>query len=141
MTAVQRLAAVWLVASSLAACGGKRVEEDDGRCHCTPGNISEAKRLDGTPLDGGALLAQLRRHRADVEQHLSGRDVKLVDDEIRLGAVSLCQPCGTWVTDRMTVDQMFPMAKLDEAVDAVCLGLVLRNGSTAYGEARPKTCR
>ncbi|MEO6771570.1 MAG: hypothetical protein ABI467_00925 [Kofleriaceae bacterium] len=82
------------------------------------------------------LLVQLRRHRTLVDQRANPRDVKLVDDEIRLAEAVACQPC-EWVGDRLTVAEMFPLARLDEATGTTCLGLVLRDGSTAFGRARP----
>jgi hypothetical protein len=82
------------------------------------------------------LLVQLRRHRTMVDQRAAGRDVKLVDDEIRIAESLACQPC-EWVGDRSTVDEMVPLAHLDDAVGTTCLGLVLRDGSTVYGRSRP----
>ncbi|HET9992458.1 MAG TPA: hypothetical protein VFQ65_28190 [Kofleriaceae bacterium] len=82
------------------------------------------------------VLALLRRHRTMVDQKANGRDVKLVDDEIRIAEALACQPC-EWVGDRLTVDEMVPLARLDDATATTCLGLVLRDGSTVYGRARP----
>ena len=83
------------------------------------------------------LLQLLRRHRAMVAQGgANGRDIKLVDDEIRIAESLACQPC-EWVGDRLTVDQMVPLARLDDAVGTACLGLILRDGSTVFGSARP----
>jgi hypothetical protein len=83
------------------------------------------------------LLALLRRHRAMAAQGgANGRDIKLVDDEIRIAEGLACQPC-EWVGERLTVDEMVPLARLDDAVGTTCLGLVLRDGSTVYGRAKP----
>jgi len=125
--------------AGLAACQGKPV--DDGVCRCTPGNQSRTKARDGAFLDGRALLDRLRRHRRDVEQHRNPRDIKVDDDELRLEVTSFCQPCGDWIRDRMTIEDLFPLARLDDSASAVCLGLVLRDGTTVYGDARPRACR
>jgi hypothetical protein len=76
-----------------------------------------------------------------VARGANNRDIKMVDDEIRLQVSRACQPCASWVGDRLTVDEMFPMARLRDTARATCLGLVLRDGSTAYGDARPSACR
>ena len=122
-----------------AACKGASPERT--ACSCAPGNISHTRQRDGSYMDGSALLDRLRRHRNDVAQHRTPRDIKVADDELRLAILSYCEPCGDWISDRMTIEEMFPLARLDDASDAVCLGLVLRNGTTAYGEARPPACR
>ena len=122
----------------IAACRG----QTDGPCQCTPDNVSRTKRHDQTtPIDSIGLLSLLRRHRDLEVQNANRRDIKLVDDEIRLTVTSFCQPCGDWVGDRMTVDEMFPLARIDDATGAVCLGLVLRDGSTTFGTGRPANCR
>jgi len=92
-------------------------------------------------MDGVSLLARLRRHRQDVANGMNPRDVKVVDDELRFAILAFCQPCGAWVGDRLTIEEMYPLGRLDEAVGAVCMGLVLRDGSTAWGDARPQNCR
>ena len=130
--------AIVLVPALLAAC---HRPSDDGACRCTPANQSRTKLADGTQLDGAALLARLRRHRRDVEQRKNPRDIKVFDDELRFEVASFCQPCSEWVEDRLTIEQLYPLARLDDAVDAVCLGLVLRDNSTAWGDARPRACR
>ncbi|HEU4733756.1 MAG TPA: hypothetical protein VFT22_37950 [Kofleriaceae bacterium] len=127
------------VVAVVAACRG--TPADDAVCRCTPGNASRTKLADGTALDGQALLARLRRHRRDVEQHRTPRDIKVFDDELRFEISNFCQPCGDWVKDRMTIEDMFPLDRLDDATSSVCLGLVLRDGTTAYGDARPRACR
>jgi hypothetical protein len=110
----------WLVlAALLAGCHDEPVKA------CTPVGKTKPE-----------LLALLRRHRTMTEQTTNGRDVKLVDDEIRLAEALACQPC-EWVGDRLAVDEMVPFARLDDAVGTTCLGLVLRDGSTIYGRARP----
>ena len=132
---VLAVAAVALV----AAC--RDAARDDGPCRCTPANRSLARLPDGSVLDGEVLLGKLRRHRSDVALHRPGRDVKVFDDELRLELTGFCQPCSDWVADRMTIEEMFPLDRLDDATSAVCMGLVLRDGSTVYGSTRPRTCR
>jgi len=139
MTARQRLCVTALVLAMIAAC--QRPPADDGVCSCTPGNLSRTKLADGSSLDGATLLGKLRRHRRDVEQHKTPRDIKVFDDELRFEISNFCQPCGDWVKDRMTIEDMFPLARLDDATTGVCMGLVLRDGTTAYGDARPRACR
>lgn len=92
-------------------------------------------------MTGEELLAALRRHAQDVRLGKNSRDIKVVDDELRFTIASFCQPCGAWVGDAMRIDQMFPMDRLNEAVRGICLGLVLRDGTIAYGDARPPACR
>jgi hypothetical protein len=134
------LALVALAAlADLGGCRGKPA--DDGVCRCTPGNQSRTRARDGTVLDGPALLGKLRRHRRGVEQRRNPRDIKIDDDELRLELASFCQPCSDWIRDRMTVEEMFPLGRLDDAASAVCLGLVLRDGTTVYGDVRPRACR
>jgi len=131
--------AVVLAGAALAAC--RDAARDDGACRCVPDNRSRTRRADGTVLDGAALLGKLRRHRSDVALHRPGRDVKVFDDELRLELTGFCQPCGDWVNDRMTIEDMFPLDRLDDAAAAVCMGLVLRDGTTVYGSTRPRACR
>jgi hypothetical protein len=126
-------------AAALGACRAKPA--DDGVCRCTPGNQSGSKLGDGSRFDGGVLLGKLRRHRRDVAQRRNPRDIKVDDDELRLHVATFCQPCSDWVNDRATIEELFPLDRLDDAAGAVCLGLVLRDGTTAYGEARPGACR
>ena len=133
------LAGALAIGLGLGACRSKPA--DDGVCRCTPGNQSGSKMGDGTTFDGNVLLGKLRRHRRDVEQHRNPRDIKVDDDELRLHVATFCQPCSDWVNDRATIEQLFPLERLDDAAGAVCLGLVLRDGTTAYGEARPRACR
>lgn len=133
------LRATAAAAALLAGCHG--APTDDGVCRCTPENRSRARLPDGGTLDGQTLLAKLRRHRRDVALQRPGRDVKLFDDELRLELTDFCQPCSDWVKDRLTIDDMFPLDRLDDAVAGVCMGLVLRDGTTVYGNARPRACR
>jgi hypothetical protein len=128
-----------LVLAIVAACRDTPV--DDGVCRCTPGNRSRTRLADGTFLDGAALLGKLRRHQRDVEQHRTPRDIKVFDDELRFAISNFCQPCGDWVEDRMTIEEMFPLSRLDDAATGICMGLVLRDGTTVYGDARPRACR
>lgn len=83
----------------------------------------------------------LRRHVQMVRESRPGRDVKLLDDELRLKVATLCSPCGEWVGDRATMDSLYPLGKLDDARTATCLGLVLSDGTTAWGDAKPARCR
>ena len=131
--------ALALACIGLGACRAKPA--DDGVCRCTPGNRSGSKLGDGSTFDGSVLLGKLRRHRRDVEQRRNPRDVKVDDDELRLHVATFCQPCSDWVNDRATIEELFPLDRLDDAAGAVCLGLVLRDGTTAFGEARPRACR
>ncbi len=125
---------------ALAAC--HKPAEPEGPCRCAPANTIKSKPIgDAAPMTGETVLANLRRHARDVAAGRNPRDIKVLDDQLRFAVVELCQPCGDWVNDRMTMEQLFPLARLDDAVSAVCMGLVLRDGSTAYGDARPASCR
>jgi hypothetical protein len=126
-------------ATGLAAC--RATPADDGVCRCTPGNQSRTRAGDGAYLDGAGLLGKLRRHRRDIALRRNPRDIKVDDDELRLELVSFCEPCSDWVKDRVTIEELFPLDRLDDAVGAVCLGLVLRDGTTVHGDARPRACR
>ncbi|HEX7844099.1 MAG TPA: hypothetical protein VF469_41775 [Kofleriaceae bacterium] len=123
------------------AFGCRGAPADDGVCRCTPENRSAARLPDGSKLDSAALLGKLRRHKRDVSLQRPARDVKVFDDELRLELIGFCQPCSDWVKDRLTIEDMFPLDRLDDATGAVCMGLVLRDGTTAYGDARPRACR
>lgn len=124
----------------LAACSSEPAPTEP--CTCVPANASRTKTVhEAAPMDGTSLLARLRRHRQDVANGANPRDVKVQDDELRFAILEFCQPCGAWVTDRLTIEEMFPLARLDEASRGVCMGLVLRDGTTAWGDARPKNCR
>ncbi len=135
----RRLHAAAALAAALAGC--RDAPTDDGVCRCTPDNRSRARLADGSTLDGATLVAKLRRHKQDVALKRTGRDVKLFDDELRLELTGFCQPCSDWVKDRLTIEDMFPLDRLDDAVAGVCMGLVLRDGTTVYGNARPRACR
>jgi hypothetical protein len=128
------LCAGLVAAAATAGCGAR---SDDAACRCTPDNHARTRRPDGSVRDGATLLAELRRHQRDVAMQRPARDIKLVDDELRLAVSELCQPC-SWVGDRMTIEAMFPMDRLDDATGAVCMGLVLRDGTTAWGDTRPR---
>jgi hypothetical protein len=148
MLAPRRFAPVLAVAIALGLtlglalpAGCRSAPPDDGVCRCTPGNRSRTRSADGSFVDGAALLAKLRRHQRDVDQRRTPRDIKVDDDVLRYEISNFCQPCGDWVLDRMTMEDMFPLERLADAVDAVCLGLVLRDGTVAYGAARPRACR
>ncbi len=133
------LARVAGIVALLAAC---RSEPTETACTCTPANVSRTRTAhEAAPMDGVSLLARLRRHRSDVQQGKNPRDIKLGDDELRFAMVEFCQPCGDWVKDRLTIEEMFPLAKLDQATRGVCMGLVLGDGTTVWGDARPQNCR
>ncbi len=111
-------------------------------CTCTPENLGRIKALhEATPMDGASLLARLRRHKSDVALGKNPRDIKVTDDQLRFAIIDFCQPCAHWVTERLTVEDMFPVDRLDDAMRGVCMGLVLRDGTTVYGDARPQACR
>lgn len=139
-TPVLVLAAAASVAA-LGACRGS-AQDSDGPCRCTPGNASQTRSVgEAAPMDGRALLERLRRHKRLVNENRNPRDIKVFDDELRHALLSFCQPCSAWVGERMTMEEMFPLHRLDDATSAVCMGLVLRDGTTAYGEARPRACK
>lgn len=132
----------WVVVlvAAIAACRG--AQDGDGPCRCTPGNASQTRAVgEAAPMDGPALLERLRRHQRLVEEGRNPRDVKVFDDELRHAILGFCQPCSQWVGERMTMEEMFPLQRLGDATSAVCMGLVLRDGSIAYGDARPRACR
>jgi len=129
-----------LILLSLAAC--QRGRTDDGPCRCTPGNKSQVRGIDeAAPLDGTGLLAKLREHRRLVGEHKNPRDVKVFDDELRFAIANFCDPCNDWISDRMTIEELYPLSRLDEATGAVCLGFILRDSTMAFGDARPRNCR
>jgi hypothetical protein len=123
-----------------SACRG--AAEDDSVCRCTPGNVSHTRSVgEAAPMDGPALLQRLRQHRRLVEEGRNPRDVKVFDDELRHAILGFCQPCSHWVRERATMEEMFPLGRLEDATSAVCMGLALRDGTIAYGDARPRACR
>jgi hypothetical protein len=125
----------------LGACRGNATN-DDGPCRCTPGNVSHTRAVgDASPMDAPALVDRLRRHKRLVDEGRNPRDIKVFDDELRHALLDFCQPCSSWIGERMTMEQMFPLSRLPEATSAVCMGLVLRDGTIAYGDARPRACR
>lgn len=123
----------------IIGCSGKQAEPET--CTCTPGNTGRVRKTGGEPLTGTSLLAALRTHAQDVRLGKTPRDIKVADDQLRFQIIDFCSPCEAWVNDRMTMEEMFPLDKLDDATGAVCMGLTLANGSTVYGETRPKACR
>ena len=128
-------------AAALGACRGS-TQEADGPCRCTPGNTSHTRSVgEAAPMNGPALVERLRRHKRLVEEGRNPRDVKVFDDELRHALLDFCQPCADWVGERLTMEEMFPLLRLRDATSAVCMGLVLRDGTTAYGDARPRACR
>jgi hypothetical protein len=127
--------------AALGACHGNEAS-DSAPCRCTPGNVSRTRPVgDAAPMDGRALLDRLLRHQSLVDERRNPRDVKVFDDELRHAIIDFCQPCSNWVGERLTMEQMFPLSHLADATSAVCMGLVLRDGTTAYGDARPRACR
>jgi hypothetical protein len=131
---------MWLAVTLFAACHKDAAPE--GPCTCTPANTIKSKAIgEAAPMTGQTVLAALRRHAREVAAKTNPRDIKMLDDQLRFAITELCQPCGDWVTDRMTMEEMFPFGKLDDATSAVCLGLVLHDGTTAYGDVRPANCR
>jgi hypothetical protein len=137
----QTILAPVLTLAALSSAGCHAAPADDGVCRCTPENRARTKLTDGGYLDSAGLVAKLRRHKSDVALQRPGRDVKVFDDQLRLELTDFCQPCSAWVADRLTVEEMFPLDRLDDATGAVCMGLVLRDGTTVYGSARPRACR
>ena len=132
----------WLaiVSAAFVACGGTR--DEDAACTCTPGNVAHARSLgESAPMTGQSLLGALRKHKQDVSLGKNARDIKVADDQLRFAIIDFCQPCASWVADRMSMEDMFPLARLDDATSAVCMGLVLRDGTTVYGDDRPRACR
>ncbi|MFT3696646.1 MAG: hypothetical protein QM831_26130 [Kofleriaceae bacterium] len=93
-------------------------------CSCKPTGKTSTK------------IIELARRHVDMAQ-TNGRDVKLIDDELRVQMSLLCQPC-EYVGDRMTVDEMLPLDQLSHATAATCLGLVLDDGRTVTGRG---SCR
>lgn len=129
-----------LVFLALVACSSKPPEPTT--CTCTPGNTGRIKgKHDATPLTGESLLAALHQHAQDVRLGKNPRDIKVRDDELRFQIIDFCSPCEAWVNDRMTMEEMFPLDRLGDAKSAVCMGLVLRDGTVAYGATRPSACR
>lgn len=96
---------------------------------------------EASPLDGAGLVAKLQTHRRMVAEHRNPRDIKVFDDELRFAIANFCEPCNHWISDRMTLEELYPLARLDDATRAICLGVVLRDGTTVYGDARPANCR
>lgn len=124
----------------VAACKSEPAPNEP--CSCTPSNMSRTKTVhEDAPMDGTSLLLRLRRHQQDVVNGKNPRDIKVADDELRFAILEFCQPCGDWVRDRLTVEEMFPLGRLAEATKGVCMGLVLADGTTAWGDARPQNCR
>ncbi|MCX5745689.1 MAG: hypothetical protein NT062_24700, partial [Proteobacteria bacterium] len=92
-------------------------------------------------IDGFVLLDKLRQHQRAVRDGRPGRDVKLIDDELRQATANFCDPCNRWVPDRVTIDELYPLDRIDDAARAVCLGFEFHDGTTVYGAARPRACR
>ncbi len=135
-----RLLALVILLGMLVACG--KQQASDGPCTCSPANTSRTKTVhEDAPMDGQRLLARVRQHQSDVAQGKNPRDIKVADDELRFAILEFCQPCGEWVKDRLTIEEMYPLGRLDRAARGVCMGLVLTDGTTAWGDARPPNCR
>jgi hypothetical protein len=127
---------------AIALLGCREPAKDDGKCTCTPNNASRVKlRNEAAPVDGKQLLERLHRHKRDVQLGRNARDIKVDDDELRFAISNFCDPCNSWVLDTMRIEDLYPMARLEEAANAICLGLELRDGSVVYGDARPRACR
>jgi len=122
--------AALIAAGCLTACGKPA---EPRTCDCLP--------QPADPAGGAAILDGLRRHVAAVRDGKNPRDVKLVDDDLRFAIVNFCSPCGAWVADRTTIEDLYPLDRLDDAARATCLGLELADGTTVYGNARPRACR
>ncbi len=125
--------ALGIVIIGLLAIGCSKPAPEPTTCTCVPNNASRVGYVD--------VLGKLRRHVRDVAAGRNARDVKVDDDELRFAIANYCDPCNAWVTDRMTIDEMYPLARLDDATGAVCMGLVLRDRTTVYGDVRPTACR
>lgn len=134
-----RATLLWIAIAAAAACRGGGSGEPE-ICTCVPENVGHIEAFPGTrPLDGAGLLAKLRERPRHAGQ--TPRDLKVFDDQLRFAILDMCAPCGSWVSDRATIEELFPLSRLDEATSAICMGLVLRDGSTVYGELRPRACR
>ena len=124
-----------LAVALIASCG----KPADDTCTCRPANATKINAPGSSqPITSDLLLALLRRH-VQYGTH-NGRDMKLLDDQLRFAIASFCSPCGAWVPDRATIEQLYPLDRLDDASAATCLGLVLRDGTVAWGDARPRAC-
>ncbi|MEJ7602584.1 MAG: hypothetical protein WKG01_32125, partial [Kofleriaceae bacterium] len=111
-------------------------------CTCTPRNASRVKlRDEPAPVNGKQILERLHRHKRDVRLGRNARDIKVDDDQLRFAISNFCDPCNRWVADTMRIEELYPMARLEAATSAVCLGLELRDGTVVYGDARPQACR
>ena len=127
---------------AIVAAGCQDPPKADTRCRCTPNNASRVKlRDEAAPIDGLQLLERLRRHKRDVQLGRNARDIKVDDDVLRFAISNFCDPCNSWVLDTMRIEDLYPLSRLEEATNAVCLGLELRDGTIAYGDARPRACR
>jgi len=130
---------VWL---AIVVLGCREPATDAGTCTCTPNNASRVKQRDeAAPMDGKQLLERLHRHKRDVRLGRNARDIKVDDDQLRFAISNYCDPCNSWVLDTMRIEDLYPMARLEESANAICLGLELRDGTVVYGDARPRACR
>lgn len=77
--------------------------------------------------DGQYILGLLRDLRGDVRLR-EGNEL-LVQDAM----AGMCAPCV--IPAGIAVEDMYPMDALDQAADARCMGLLLRDGSFAPGKA------
>jgi hypothetical protein len=92
-------------------------------------------------MDGAGLLARLRQHQRLVIERRNPRDIKVFDDELRLAIADFCHPCNGWVRERATIEDLYPLRRIDEASTAICLGFKLPDGTIVYGDDRPRACR
>ena len=124
---------LWL-ALTLVGCSSP-APETPATCACSP------TQPEAAPKASLAIRALVRRHQAAVRDgHRNGRDTKLVDDELRLQSAILCEPCGGWIGERATAEEMYPVDRVEDALGVVCAGFRLRDGTIAYGTAHPPEC-
>jgi hypothetical protein len=131
MTRVFTLTAIFALA--VASCSD-RAADAPASCSCSPHAPSSRA--------SAALLELVHRHAHAVRDgQRNGRDTKLIDDELRMQSQILCEPCGAWIGERTTPEEIYPFAREAEAVGVVCTGLQLGDGTIAYGELHPPECR
>ena len=124
--------ASWVVMWGLGC--GRGAGEVPARCECVPTQASSPA--------SASLLDLIRRHQGAVRDgQRNGRGTKLIDDELRLQSSILCQPCGAWIGERATPEEIYPLDRADGAVSVVCTGLRLGDGTIAYGAVHPPECR
>lgn len=113
---------------------GSAAPDVPARCACTP-TAASAKA-------STAILQLIQRHQAAVlAGDRNGRETQMIDDELRNKSIMACDPCGAWIGDRATAEELYPLAHATDAVGVTCTGLRLRDGTTVYGDAHPAECR